>query len=81
MIERKRKTCAGCGGTYWTVQRDGTAYYHVCPPVLDTAALTAAAKTAKLSLANYARRHDTEAFTVRRHGHRDENPKRVKDGP
>lgn len=26
--------CNSCGGTYPTDQRDGTRYYHVCPPVL-----------------------------------------------
>jgi hypothetical protein len=29
------RKCNACGGVYEPVQRDGTEYYHVCPPLYE----------------------------------------------
>jgi hypothetical protein len=36
------KQCRICGGTYEPVLRDGTAYYHACPPLPSDADATLA---------------------------------------
>jgi len=36
--------CNACGGIYDTVQKDGTEYYHACPPLSDVEVAAALGK-------------------------------------
>lgn len=57
------RKCAACGGVFLDPQRDGSAYFHACPPIPNDAYQPDPAQD------NYDPRE-----TVLREGHRDERP-------
>lgn len=66
-------TCTGCGGTYSRTCRDGSHYFHVCPPIVDTAALSAQAAAAGITPDQFQSRRGELVPLTTRPDHRDEN--------
>lgn len=58
--------CRSCGGTYAPIQRDGSTYNHVCPPIL-TVLVTRGGREQRIDLADLLA---TDLVTVDRNGAR-----------